>query len=140
MSVSELPTASEDAVSIRWALIAASAKKDTCSSVDADARVWDFTLFTSPNYLSWSWSSCSPFYTLSLSDIDECAVERSLCQPHGVCQNRQGGYVCVCNDGFRLSEDKHSCEGESRFSVFALPFFSFSQSLVYTFLFFPHRG
>ncbi len=61
--------------------------------------------------------------SLSLSDIDECAVERSLCQPHGVCQNRQGGYVCVCNDGFRLSEDKHSCEGESRFSVFALPFF-----------------
>ncbi len=78
--------------------------------------------------------------SLALSDIDECAVERSLCQPHGVCQNRQGGYVCVCNDGFRLSEDKHSCEGESRFSVFALPFFSFSQSLVYTFLFFPHRG
>ncbi|XP_056093863.1 latent-transforming growth factor beta-binding protein 3 isoform X1 [Rhinichthys klamathensis goyatoka] len=43
-------------------------------------------------------------------DIDECAVERGLCQPHGVCENRQGGYVCVCNDGFILSEDKHSCE------------------------------
>lgn len=66
MSVSELPTVSEDAVSIRWALTAASAKKDTCSSVGADARVWDFTLFTSPSSLSWSWSSCSPFYTLSL--------------------------------------------------------------------------
>lgn len=43
-------------------------------------------------------------------DIDECAVDRSLCQPHGVCENRPGGYVCVCNDGFMLSEDKHSCE------------------------------
>lgn len=53
-------------------------------------------------------------FTLSVSDIDECAVERSLCQPHGVCENRQGGYVCVCNDGFILSEDKHSCESKSR--------------------------
>lgn len=52
----------------------------------------------------------------SVSDIDECALERSLCQPHGVCENRPGGYVCVCNDGYELSEDKHSCEGESWFS------------------------
>ncbi|TRY57352.1 hypothetical protein DNTS_024943 [Danionella cerebrum] len=43
-------------------------------------------------------------------DIDECAMERSLCQPNGVCENRQGGFVCVCNDGFTLSDDKHSCE------------------------------
>uniref|UniRef100_A0A9J7Z310 Latent transforming growth factor beta binding protein 3 n=2 Tax=Cyprinus carpio TaxID=7962 RepID=A0A9J7Z310_CYPCA len=43
-------------------------------------------------------------------DIDECALERSLCQPHGVCENRPGGYVCVCNDGYKLSDDKHSCE------------------------------
>lgn len=54
----------------------------------------------------------------SVSDIDECALERSLCQPHGVCENRPGGYVCVCNDGYKLSDDKHSCEGESWFSVF----------------------
>lgn len=83
-----------------------------------------------------------PFlHSLSLSDIDECAVERSLCQPHGVCENRQGGYVCVCNDGFRLSEDKHSCEGESWFSMFdhmnLLCLFFFYVRL---FLFFPHRG
>lgn len=51
--------------------------------------------------------------SLSPSDIDECSVDRSLCQPHGVCENRQGGYVCVCNDGYMLSEDKHSCEGKS---------------------------
>uniref|UniRef100_A0A8C7UZJ2 Latent transforming growth factor beta binding protein 3 n=1 Tax=Oncorhynchus mykiss TaxID=8022 RepID=A0A8C7UZJ2_ONCMY len=43
-------------------------------------------------------------------DIDECAIDRGLCQPHGVCENRQGSYVCVCKDGFILSEDKHSCE------------------------------
>lgn len=60
-------------------------------------------------------SSFGPSFTLtpSPSDIDECAVDRSLCQPHGVCENRQGGYVCICNDGYMLSEDKHSCEGKS---------------------------
>ncbi|KAK7925516.1 hypothetical protein WMY93_007826 [Mugilogobius chulae] len=43
-------------------------------------------------------------------DIDECAADRSLCQPFGVCENRPGSYVCVCNHGYILSEDKHSCE------------------------------
>lgn len=45
-----------------------------------------------------------------LSDIDECAADRSLCQPYGSCENRQGSYMCVCNHGYVLSEDKHSCE------------------------------
>uniref|UniRef100_A0A8C9QTX8 Latent transforming growth factor beta binding protein 3 n=1 Tax=Scleropages formosus TaxID=113540 RepID=A0A8C9QTX8_SCLFO len=39
-------------------------------------------------------------------DIDECAVDRSLCQPHGVCENRQGTYICVCNEGYASTEDK----------------------------------
>nr|XP_019941030.1 PREDICTED: latent-transforming growth factor beta-binding protein 3 [Paralichthys olivaceus] len=43
-------------------------------------------------------------------DIDECAADRSLCQPYGSCENRPGSYVCVCNHGYVLSEDKHSCE------------------------------
>ncbi|XP_076024679.1 latent-transforming growth factor beta-binding protein 3 isoform X4 [Genypterus blacodes] len=43
-------------------------------------------------------------------DIDECAVDRSLCQPFGSCENRPGSYMCVCNNGYILSEDKHSCE------------------------------
>ncbi|KAL0994072.1 hypothetical protein UPYG_G00117430 [Umbra pygmaea] len=42
-------------------------------------------------------------------DIDECATDRSLCQPHGVCKNKLGSYVCACKDGFILSEDNHSC-------------------------------
>lgn len=49
---------------------------------------------------------------ISLSDIDECAADRSLCQPYGSCENRPGSYSCVCNHGFVLSEDKHSCEGK----------------------------
>lgn len=51
----------------------------------------------------------SPFYFF-LSDVDECAADRSLCQPYGSCENRPGSYMCVCNHGYVLSEDKHSCE------------------------------
>lgn len=47
-----------------------------------------------------------------ISDIDECAVDRNLCQPYGSCENRLGSYVCVCNHGYVLSEDSHSCEGK----------------------------
>ncbi|XP_037543622.1 latent-transforming growth factor beta-binding protein 3 [Nematolebias whitei] len=57
---------------------------------------------------------CQKGYTLiggrECQDIDECAVDRNLCQPYGSCENRLGSYVCVCNHGYVLSEDRHSCE------------------------------
>ncbi|XP_064206252.1 latent-transforming growth factor beta-binding protein 3-like isoform X6 [Anguilla rostrata] len=45
-------------------------------------------------------------------DIDECARDRGLCQPHGVCENKPGTYICVCNEGFASTQDKRSCEAE----------------------------
>uniref|UniRef100_A0A7N5KP63 Latent-transforming growth factor beta-binding protein 3-like n=1 Tax=Ailuropoda melanoleuca TaxID=9646 RepID=A0A7N5KP63_AILME len=33
-------------------------------------------------------------------DIDECARDPDLCQPHGVCENTEGSFVCVCDEGF----------------------------------------
>lgn len=48
-----------------------------------------------------------------LTDVDECAADRNLCQPYGTCENRPGSYSCVCNHGYTLSENKRSCEGES---------------------------
>ncbi|KAM9728535.1 latent-transforming growth factor beta-binding protein 3 isoform 2-T2 [Menidia menidia] len=57
---------------------------------------------------------CQKGYTLvggrECQDIDECAIDRSLCQPYGFCENRPGSYVCVCNHGYVLSEDGHYCE------------------------------
>ncbi|KAG8146809.1 putative Latent-transforming growth factor beta-binding protein, partial [Naja naja] len=43
-------------------------------------------------------------------DIDECARDLDLCQPHGVCENTEGSFVCVCEEGFTLTKDQQSCE------------------------------
>ena len=44
-----------------------------------------------------------------VSDVNECAVDNAGCQQ--VCTNIPGSYMCSCNDGFQLDEDKHNCSG-----------------------------
>lgn len=46
------------------------------------------------------------------ADIDECSQDPGLCLPHGACENLQGSYICVCDEGFTLTQDQHGCEGE----------------------------
>uniref|UniRef100_A0A8C4DGG1 Latent transforming growth factor beta binding protein 3 n=1 Tax=Dicentrarchus labrax TaxID=13489 RepID=A0A8C4DGG1_DICLA len=53
---------------------------------------------------------CYPGYQRTQEDRDECAEDRSLCQPYGSCENRPGSYMCLCNHGYVLSEDKHHCD------------------------------
>nr|XP_033809801.1 latent-transforming growth factor beta-binding protein 3 isoform X6 [Geotrypetes seraphini] len=43
-------------------------------------------------------------------DIDECTLSHNRCGPHGVCENIDGSFICVCDEGFASSEDRHSCE------------------------------
>ena len=47
---------------------------------------------------------------ISLSDLDECATNSSLC--HQVCTNTFGSYECGCYPGFRLFENSSMCEGK----------------------------
>lgn len=41
-------------------------------------------------------------------DIDECRVNNGGCEQN--CFNREGSYDCDCERGYRLADDRHSCE------------------------------
>lgn len=43
---------------------------------------------------------------LCVSDTDECQYDDSCDQG---CENTDGSFVCSCNDGYRLSEDRVNC-------------------------------
>lgn len=42
-------------------------------------------------------------------DIDECVESNGGCQH--VCKNIVGSYRCLCDSGYSLGENEHSCEG-----------------------------
>ncbi|XP_041471912.1 fibrillin-2-like [Lytechinus variegatus] len=67
--------------------------------------------FDSASYLELSCdnSILSPDPLSSCNDIDECALDSSLCTD-GRCFNLIGNYTCICNSGFVLT-DLHSCTG-----------------------------
>ncbi|CAP34105.2 Protein CBR-NAS-39 [Caenorhabditis briggsae] len=79
-------------------------------------------LFTTPkNRVRIEFSSDSSverdgFFANFIADFDECQNNNAGCEH--VCQNRLGSYVCTCNPGFILSEDRHNCkEGSCFFEV-----------------------
>jgi len=44
-------------------------------------------------------------------DVDECAVDRDLCQPAGLCKNTYGSYYCQCQTGHAVKPGSTSCTG-----------------------------
>ncbi|XP_062844572.1 latent-transforming growth factor beta-binding protein 3 isoform X2 [Trichomycterus rosablanca] len=85
-----------------------------CEDINECERVSNCQLGLCINTMGSYRCECQKGYMLvngrRCQDIDECEVDRSLCQPYGVCKNTHDGYVCVCSEGFSLSKDNHSCE------------------------------
>ena len=61
---------------------------------------------------------------MSCLDIDECAVDSTLCGDGGTCQNIDNGnfYSCECNDGFEgngasASDGSLTCVGMFHLTV-----------------------
>ena len=52
---------------------------------------------------------------LFFADKNEC-LNPSICL-NGVCQNFRGGFQCLCNPGFTVTEDMKSCVGQWKRSI-----------------------
>ena len=66
------------------------------------------------NYIVIS-NSCDEYF-LNLKDTDECSTGSPCGDPavnHTSCQNTEGGFACVCVEGFALDNVTELCEGES---------------------------
>lgn len=50
------------------------------------------------------------FGLYTIKDIDECSRTSGICS-NGVCENMMGTYQCVCDDGYRQTDQKFYCEG-----------------------------
>ncbi|XP_065179063.1 uncharacterized protein LOC135809606 [Sycon ciliatum] len=79
-----------------------------CSSCEQGCRIDSFsgaTCFCLDGYDSdfFSFGSCS--------DIDECSASPSPCLGgHGTCNNTEGSFNCVCDDGYSLALDRVTCQ------------------------------
>ena len=45
------------------------------------------------------------------ADIDECAND-TMCGAHGFCDNTDGSFRCLCDQGFETSPSGWDCVGE----------------------------
>ena len=50
-------------------------------------------------------------FFLHFTDINECATNNGGCSH--MCENTYGDYKCVCNDGYVLHSDLHTCLGKN---------------------------
>lgn len=53
---------------------------------------------------------------MNFIDVDECAdASKNLCdKTNGECTNTDGGYNCSCKAGYKLGQDKLTCEACSK--------------------------
>ena len=47
---------------------------------------------------------------LDTADVNECSDGLHSCEQ--MCNNTQGSYQCLCFDGYELTSDGYSCQGE----------------------------
>ena len=47
--------------------------------------------------------------TFPLKDVDECGEDIDNCSQN--CSDTLGSYQCICNDGYTLDSDEHTCNG-----------------------------
>ena len=52
----------------------------------------------------------SPGTEQACVDIDECEMFDNLCV-YGRCENNNGGFQCICDDGFVLDKTGGNCTG-----------------------------
>ena len=50
------------------------------------------------------------FVFQNFADIDECAIDSSICQ--FTCANTDGSYKCTCPVGYVLRADRKTCTGQ----------------------------
>ena len=44
-----------------------------------------------------------------MTDINECADDNGGCEQG--CNNTAGNYSCICDEGYELNADQHTCRG-----------------------------
>lgn len=69
-----------------------------------------------------------PCLSFILIDIDECAEGTHQCEEMQECINQEGGHLCRCPLGYRLTRSASGCEG----IAFSFSWFS-SLSVLVTF-------
>ena len=81
---------------------------------DQFLRTWPFMLVSyCQNVFSWI-KRCDRCF-VNLKDTDECSTGSPCRDPavnHTSCQNTEGGFACVCVEGFVLNNVTGVCEGE----------------------------
>lgn len=61
--------------------------------------------------------TCPAGEVLSSNDSHTCE-DLDECEPPGLCSqeciNKKGGYLCTCNENYRLEIDNHTCKAYSK--------------------------